>query len=347
VWFAVAAAVVLVVQLPFTHATAWHYFEDAVDRFGLHLYAGHPEFQFGPLSVVVAAPLTVGGDLLAMVVMSAAGVWCALRLRELAGDDGWPTLAGGLLLVVVWGDIAVRTAHLDDALALTATMAGIVAAWRGRPWLAALAFGVAGAAKPWAIAFAPIVLAIPVPHRWRLLAVSAGVVVLSWAPFVLAEPHTLDTAEHAIVNEATSALRVLGVDEPETPDWVRPAQLLGGLAVTWLLVARGRWLSVVMAGVAVRLLLDPAANRYYTAGLVLGLLLHELVHHPRRLPWMAFAAAALLEIPQAEGFPPTLAGWLRLLVVAVVLVEAFRAPTSPPLPAGRRPRAGAVRTVAR
>jgi Glycosyltransferase family 87 len=337
---AAASAVVLLAHLPITHATAWHYFDSATHRLAsgdaLHLYAGHPEYQFGPLSVAVALPFAVLGSGAAMVALSAAGVWTARRLldvvRLLAPEvDPRSTLIGGLLLVVVWGDIAVRTTHLDDAVALTATVAGLVALTRGRNLAGALAFGVAGAAKPWAIAFAPILLAVDHPRRWRLLAVAAGVVVLTWAPFLLAGPDTLDTADYRITNEDTSALRAFGVDDPVTPDWVRPAQLAGGLAIALLLVARRRWTGVIMATVAVRLLLDPAANRYYTAGLVLGVLLHELTVRPRRWPWLALGSALVLELTATLDAPPTPSSWLRVAVVAVVLVEAVRAPVSPRL----------------
>ena len=83
-----------------------------------------------------------------------------------------------------------------------------------------------------------------------------------------------------------------------------------------------------MVTVGIRLLLDPAANRYYTVGLVLGLLVHEYLTRPERLPWMAAGAALLLEVPQNPSFPPSVAGWLRVLVVIGVFVEAARAPQS-------------------
>ncbi|MCP4454341.1 MAG: hypothetical protein GY809_23020, partial [Planctomycetes bacterium] len=61
-----ASVVVMVVQLPGPHATAWHFFDLAADLlvgrgpdgdgWGLALYRDHPELQFGPLSIVVAAP---------------------------------------------------------------------------------------------------------------------------------------------------------------------------------------------------------------------------------------------------------------------------------------------------
>ncbi|MSV90968.1 MAG: hypothetical protein F2692_04630 [Actinobacteria bacterium] len=60
------AAVAFSVLLPFHHSTSWHFFHDAAHALfatsrpgaegGLDVYAEHPEFQFGPLSILVALP---------------------------------------------------------------------------------------------------------------------------------------------------------------------------------------------------------------------------------------------------------------------------------------------------
>ena len=51
------------VMLAFRHARSWHFFADAAQLFtagsgvegaGLDLYRVHPEFQFGPIEVVIA-----------------------------------------------------------------------------------------------------------------------------------------------------------------------------------------------------------------------------------------------------------------------------------------------------
>lgn len=344
--FTATAVLVMVVQLPFTHANAWHYFDEASRLLvgamaqpgpqGLTLYGSHPEFQFGPISILAAAPFVLlgptFGDIAAIVAMSGVGVWATLLLVRVAArlrPDADPrlfrraALVAGVTFIVTWGDVAVRTAHIDDALALAATVVAVDAVSVRRPWKAALALGVAGAAKPWAVVFAPMVIAAG--GGLLHLAVAAGIVVATWAPFLLAEPATLEAARHGIANEASSALRAMGVHDATTPEWVRPAQIALGLGATLYLVARRRWVEVVMTGVAIRLLLDPAANRYYTVGLVLGLALHELVVRPERLPWLTLLAAIALEVPQAQGFPPTIAGWIRIAVVAVVLIEAWRA----------------------
>ena len=339
------SAMVVAVQLPGPHATAWHWFHDAARLLvgdttvggagGLALYRDHPEFQFGPLSAAISVPfslfglrvgswlaLAVGSALGLVAVTAAAAAACRLRPDVVGPARTRSLVVGAVVLVAVWGDIAVRTAHIDDAIALTATALAVWALTDRRPWWATVLLGIAAAAKPWAIVFVPLLLVTP--SRGRLLrpTVAGGLALATWLPFVLAEPATLDVRDHRIVNEATSALRTLGVTTGTTPDWVRPAQLLVGLAVVGLLVLAGRWPASLMAGVAVRLVLDPAANRYYTAGLVITVLVFEWVEFPERLPWLAMASALLLEASQLDGLPPTLGGWMRLGVVVAVLVTA-------------------------
>ena len=202
----------LLVQIPLPHATAWHFFEDATDLLfsgsaggGLGLYGERPDLQFGPVSILAAVPFTLLGSLgswAAMVFFSALGVGVVWLLRRALGMLGtgrswneWhlaDLLAGGLF-VVVWGDVAVRTAHIDDAITLAAAAAGVLAIARGRPGWVVVALAVAGAAKPWGLIFAP--LAAVLPGR-RLVRVGAVVALagLTWLPFIIAEPATLDAS---------------------------------------------------------------------------------------------------------------------------------------------------------
>lgn len=348
------SAVVMLVQLAGTHATAWHFFHDSArllvgdvppgETGGFHLYGAHPEFQFGPLSIGFAVPFSLLGH--------AAGSWAAMAVASVAGLIAFALLLdtverlrpgfrdrvgssvlllSGITAIITWGDVAVRTAHIDDAIALV----GIVAAmhWRtqGRRWLPPLALAVAAAAKPWAIVFAPLAL-LPVSGpgsamqwlraNWTGFArvgLVGALALLTWAPFVLAEPRTLDTADFGINNDATSVLRALGVSDPLTPSWVRPAQLLGGVALVGLVVVRGWWPSALLAGMAWRLLLDPGANRYYTIGLVLGALIVELAVRWNRIPWGTIAAAMTLEITAIPGIPQLPGRTLRLICVSLAL----------------------------
>jgi len=338
---------VLAVHLLGPHATSWHFFHDAArllvgdapggEATGLHLYRDRPDLQFGPLAVLVALPLSVlgptGGAWAAMVLGSVLGLvafWflldAAIALRpELRAPSAAPSLlAAGAVFVITWGDVAVRTAHIDDAIALAATAAALSATARGRGLGAAAALGLAAAAKPWAVAFVPLVLVPGAGRTWWRAAIALGLPALTWAPFVLAEPATLDTADFVVRNDPASVLRVLGVHDPTTPSWARPVQLLGGVAVATLVVLRGRWHAAVLAGVAWRLLLEPGAHRYYTVGLVLGALIVELVARPGRVPWLTVAAAIVLELT-AMSTAPDGSGLLRAACVVAALLAAWRA----------------------
>ena len=59
-----------------------------------------------------------------------------------------------------------------------------------RPVLAGIALSAAVAAKPWAIGFVPLLLAMP-RGRLRAGATAAAGTALAWAPFVLANQRTL------------------------------------------------------------------------------------------------------------------------------------------------------------
>jgi hypothetical protein len=350
IWLTLAAtsALVLIVQIPLPHATAWHFFEEATELLlsdrALQLYAARPDLQFGPLSIVTALPFTALGNLgswVAMMGFSAVGigvVWVLAdsvrRFRPPLDQHafGRAVLFGGMLFVVVWGDVAVRTAHIDDAVTIAATAAAVGAVFRGHPWWAVVGLAVAGAAKPWGLIFAPLAAVLPGRRRWIRVLVVFGAAGLTWLPFVIAEPGTLDASSFEIVNELSSSLRALGVTAATTPAWVRPVQLIGGTALASFLLWRHRWSAVVMAGVAFRLLIDPAANRYYTVGLVFGMLLFELTRRPERLPWLALGAAAILEFGQFEGVPPALAGWGRVGVTVGAIVLAFAATPCPTPP---------------
>lgn len=264
------------------------------------------------------------GPWAAMVVASAAGLVAVALLLDTVRRlrpglvSPWAALVGGAVVVVTWGDVAVRTAHIDDAIALLAVVAALRWCAMDRGGAATVALAIAAAAKPWAVIFAPLALVPSGRLRAARVGCIAAFVALTWAPFVLAEPATLDVADFGIDNDPTSVLRVLGVDAATTPGWVRPAQLVGGIAVVAAAVFARRWPWALLLGVTWRLLLEPGAHRYYTVGIVLGALLVELVARPHRLPWATIAVAAALEVTALPGFPGTAGSALRLICLLAV-----------------------------
>jgi hypothetical protein len=163
---------------------------------------------------------------------------------------------------------------------------------------------------------------------------------------VVDEPGTVAAAgSFWIGNAASSALRALGFADPSTPSWVRPVQIAAGLAVALVLVRLGRWRGVVMAGLAIRLMLDPAVHHYYAAGLTLGVLLWELTRRPDRPPWLTGVTAVLLEATPTDVQPSALAGGLRLALTAALIIAAFL--PDPPGDAEDQPRGAPLERLPR
>ena len=117
--------------------------------------------------------------------------------------------------------------------------------------------------------------------------------------------------------------------DASTPSWLRAAQLVLGLAVTGLVVwRRGSWPAALAAGVCARLSVDPATHHYYTAAFALTALIWELDHRPGRLPWRTAVGVIVLELAAADvtlaGFMP----YVRLGVLASVIVTALTSPVN-------------------
>ena len=318
---------------------SWHYVMAGASLLGsrgagggLHLYAAHPELQMGPLTFLVMSPFgrvpeAVTGVVVAVLVAAAGPV----LVRVLPALVDAPVTArqrglAALVLLPVWAELAVHYAHLDDALALVLLVAGMLAVRRDRPVLAALLVAASADAKPWALAFVPVLLALP-RSRWvRALGTWALGIAAAWLPFLLADPGTLHAGRFAIPNDASSSLRALGFTGPGTPLWDRPVQVLLGLALAVLAVRRGRWLAVPAVVLAVRMLLDPATYPYYEAGLVLATVLVDLGVRRARLPWLSIAVLAGTYVPRHLGsLTPTdpQLGVLRAVVTVAVLVVAL------------------------
>ena len=326
-------------------AGAWRYFmtgarllrmDDAPG--GLHLYAHHPELQIGPLAFLIALPWTwlpSGlGRWLAVLLMTAAGP-VALGLAVRLVPKGDPrrrlghVLPAGLLLLTVWTELGSKTGHLDDILALLLAVLAMNAVAARRPLLAALLLAGSADSKPWALAFVVLLLALPRGDWIRAGAVWAAAVVVAWLPFVLADPATVHALTNFVLpNSPASALRAIGVVAPHTPPWDRPVQVLLGAGLGALAVRRGRWPAVLVLALAVRVLLDPSVFTYYTAGLLLGALVVDVVVARWRFPWLTAAGFVLVYLPRyldgPLGLHPSTSGLMRaaycLAVIAVVLL---------------------------
>ena len=337
-------------------AFSWHYFSTGsialIDGGGpggsLHVYASHPDLQFGPVSMVVAALLrTVSGTgsiVLAQVLGAAAGVLvlalldrvsASIRPLGSAGVRHRAVLACGLVILPVWMNLAVRSVHIDDVLALALTCAAVLAGVHRRPVAAGLLLGLAVASKPWALPFLALALAVRPPARGKVALAAVGTAVVAWLPFVLADPARLVAARFQIPTAPSSGLRLLGIGDLATPWWDRPAQMLLGLAAALVLVRRGRWPAVVLVVVSIRVVLDPGVYSYYTAGILVGAALWDLVGSRSRLPWWSAAAAASLFAARWLPVTATVTGLVRLAFV-VICLTVLVAPRRRTEPRGRR-----------
>jgi hypothetical protein len=306
---------------------------------GLHLYANYPQLQIGPLAFVVTAGLRhLGPDqgvLVTEIMLMAMGLYLVHELTRIAlivrpdlaqrpAAHRVTVLVGGAVFLVSWAELAVTFAHLDDAVALMLAVLAVRAAVAQRAVLTGLCVGLATDSKPWALVFLPIVFMLPV-RAWGRAAVGAlAAIAAAWLPFVMADHHTVAAMHYTIRNLPGSALRALGVSDPRTPSWDRPAQLLVGCGLGAATVARGRWPAVILLGVGARIALDPADWGYYTAGVLVGALLWDLVGMRRPIPLWTVTSFAALTAVHAVTKDSTVLGLLRLSLViafsAVILL---------------------------
>ncbi len=238
--------------------------------------------------------------------------WSMLRLLGPAPE---PRAAGGfagwVVLAPAWAVLSVRWTHPDDVLALTllAVLVAVVAR-RGpaAPAVAGLALSLAVAAKPWAVVGLPLLLVLP-RGRWRAVALAAAAVGVAWLPFLLAARGTTGALAPPVRVSDTSVLWWLGWhDAGVVPAWVRPAQLLGGPAVALVAVLRRRWAGAILAGLALRLFLDPQHLGYYAAGAVLAALVADLASRRWSMPWRTLVTAAVFWQPFVTDYATRLTG---------------------------------------
>ncbi|WP_274919234.1 hypothetical protein [Streptomyces sp. WZ-12] len=319
---------------------SWHYlraggaliYQGGDGTGGLNLYAHHPELQMGPISFLTAGLFNpfpeATGQFLAAALMSALGLVILVLAGRSAAHHFLGTgtnhqrlrqrvLIAGLAFIPMWIEVAVRFGHLDDVLALFFTALAVRSVTRGNAALTGAFLALAMDSKPTALAFVPLLLALP-RHKWLKAGLwCAGLVAVAWLPFFIGDTQSFAAAKFAIPNHPASALRWLGVAAPETPGWDRPAQFALGLVLGGIAVWRGRWAAVVLLGANARIVLDPSVYTYYTASVLLGTLLWDVIGQRRLVPWWSWLALLILYGSVFAVPDDSARGLIRLAFVAV------------------------------
>ena len=270
--------------------------------------------------------------MLARLLTAALAPVVLWTLEDLARRERPPTdqsrirslsLVAGMVLVPVWDLVAVRTVHIDDAIALAASVGALAMARRDRPWWSAALIGLAVGAKPWAVAFLPILLLLR-HHRTRaiVLAVALGTVV--WIPFLVAAPRTVEALrDFRLAVAPRSALHLLGLAAVAAPVWLRPVQFVAMAAAAAAAVARGRWQGLIFVAMATRILLDPAFHSYYLTGLVVGAVAWDLIWCDRGWPLWTLVCPVVLLSTKLTVVPQGIAGAMRLLLSVTIVVAVL------------------------
>jgi hypothetical protein len=305
---------------------------------GLHVYASHPSAQTGPPALVLGGLLSLlgwQGSLLTGKLLMLAAALALVRIVEVTARRLRPrrpvphghlaVLLGGLIILWTWPDVAMSFMHPDDVLVLVSAATACYETARGRPLRTALWAGLAAAAKPWGLVCLALALTAPAGRRLRALGLACAVPAACWLPFVLADPRTLQVARFHIAVSGFSALRVFGVVAMgPMPPWVRPAQFGGGLLLAVLAVRRGRWYGAPLAGIALRLAIEPGGVGYYITGLLTAAVLYDLLEGSDGWPVTGLAAGFLLvDPPEHLGDPLVVAG-LKLVACLLCIVVVLR-----------------------
>lgn len=327
----------------------WHFFVRATDLLnghgpgtGLHVLAAHRELTMGPVSLGVTELLRLGGSnglaraqilgfLLAPVTLLLLER-AALEVRRPADRLAvqLTTLVGGAMLLETWAFAAGQMTHLDDVLA---TAFGALAVWavaRRNALLLVVAIALAAASNAYGVFLLPLCLAPRLAHPYRTTAAAIGAMALPWLPFVLADPKTIGGGSYTQAIDPSSALWALGVHAQLMPHWVRPAQVLLGLALATVLVRRGHWYSVLAVGLAVRLALDPQVYGYYTATFLLGALVLDLAGARRPLPVATLLTYVAIRTVPAWFADPALLSRVRLADAVLLAGLGFALPRRRP-----------------
>lgn len=343
VWFAVKAV---------RGGQSWHFSARGAAllwaggaRGGLHLFADHPRLQSGPLSFVLAGPLTwIGphdGVVAAQVAMTLLGLLVLVAVERAAfiahagsavtdAQIRRTVLLGGAVLIPMWELTGVGYAHFDDVLALTFATLAVCAVAVRRPVAVGVFLALSIDSKPWAAAFLPLLFAVPGGLR-RAVPIALGLSAVAWLPFFVADYHSTNALTFTIVNARDSALRALGLSDARTPSWDRWAQIGAGCAFGSLAVWRRQWPGALLIGVCARIALEPNDYGYYFTGLVLGAWCWDVLTVRARgpQPVAALAVMVLSFAFPALGVPPAFDGELKLWTVVGVTVAVLIGPLRP------------------
>jgi hypothetical protein len=313
---------------------------------GLELFANYPRLQSGPLTFVLAEPITWlapnNGLVAAELVMTLLGLVALLSLERAAfalrpdvapSRIRWTVLGGGAVLIPLWALTGVWYAHFDDVLALTFAALAMWAAAARRPGLLGACVALSVDSKPWAAAFLPLLFALPGPvlrrgGRRRAALTAMALIFAAWLPFLMADPNSLNAAGFTIANVPDSALRALGVNDPSTPSWDRYGQIAIGCLLGGLAVWRRRWPAAILIGVCARIALEPNDYGYYFAGLVLGALFWDLLATRRPQPLMTLSVTALVFALPSLGISPQFHGDIKLWTMIGATAVALLGPAA-------------------
>lgn len=310
----------------------WSFFAAAARTLGshrwAHLYVDHPNIQTGPITIALAwllDPIGLAAVRLAIMLIGVAVMGLLVWATRGRPNVRWRLAVGGTALALWWPQLSFF-GHLDDALVLLLGLTAIVLVQRQRTDAAGATAGVAMGVKPTAV----FLLALTLPRTawrsvrsWVPFGIAVALSMLWWLPFVIGDSGTLDALKPRVVVSADSVLALLGQTGEVPSAAFRGLQLAMVLGLASVAMLRRGPAAVMLLGVAARLLLDPAALPYYTAGFVLGALVWEAYESRHRLPWATLAGAGLLA-PRWLVHSDTVRAWMRLVacVGAIVVVLA-------------------------
>ena len=300
---------------------SWHFFADSghalIHTSGLHIYAQNRNFQFGPVTFVASAMLTIlpahTARVVAQVLMMIVGPLLVLWLAPLVPLKGRTLRVFLAALVVIpgWAVLSVRWGHLDDVLAMLFTVAAIRAVAARKPIWAGLAIAAAVASKPWAIGFVPLLLVL---ERRRIAAFgTAALAVLAvYAPFFIADTQTIRAFRPIIKVSPDAGLHALGYRGVYVPSWGRTAQLVAAPLIALVAVLKSRWPGLFIAAFAVRLVLDPQDLPYYVGAAAVAAVIFDLLATRWAFPWLTLVTVLVLWQPFVANFAivlQTAHGW--------------------------------------